>query len=38
MQPVGVLKGHAKEDYRIEPFQGGKSLMINIRLPSTKGD
>ena len=37
MQKDGVLKGGAKEDYLLQPFQSGKLIVINIPLPFNGG-
>lgn len=37
MQPNGALKGRAKQDYLLKPFQDGKKLTINIGLPTGRG-
>ena len=36
MQPLGTLKGRTKE-FLLEPFQKGKEIVINIRLPNGRG-
>ncbi|XP_028409585.1 uncharacterized protein LOC114532311 isoform X2 [Dendronephthya gigantea] len=37
MQPNGVLRGRAKQDYLLQPFQDGRKLTINIGLPDGRG-
>jgi hypothetical protein len=38
MQPSNTLRGFAKHDYLLQQLQGGKTITMNIRLPTGRGE